>query len=600
MFNIENKSETFEQKQQIHFNTNLFALVDSGGTCGFQSNEEHIIPGTVCKLEPPVRIKMGTCTSQAHKMGIRIFCQPSTKDKETLQCFAHLMLIVENFDSKLTILSVPRLKLQHMQLHDPPLKFSPYVYSNSPDLKYVPQDHNDLEINMYMLLTRSKNGLMFLPYWNYEEKSKYVDMTTGVLFNTAEAISKITQTSPRHLATRLNSNFTSYALTNELSGISATIGHFSNIVESLFYVNTSDKELKDFENTYYVFIKEAAGKCMGNKSLNNLIGKMLEEIDTQQCNITDITSSIRVSKRKSAQTPSQTSWPKLVLPNTTGYAKRRVCAEKYHKIFHHDVFNMELTIAAVPGILGCIPGDSRYLPGNCVACDSNQRASGRHNHNKNFHQYELDAPLTNVSMDIQYVQVDKPYKGFSYLYHFVCTSSNLHTVFPAKRLHIQDLLAALMYMTTLAKIKFQAQIRRFLADCFSTFKQQHELVEFKKKNEIIMELFPPYRHHWNISENAIGVLKRDIRKRLVGLIGKTIGGKQILPETWFIFAALHAEKCRNLTGSRSLQRRFNIYTTPLSYASQGKLKETLPHAFAAEAYVINRNQHRKHLSHLER
>ena len=44
MFNVENETETFERKYRTHFKTKLFALVDSGGTCGFQSNEENIIP----------------------------------------------------------------------------------------------------------------------------------------------------------------------------------------------------------------------------------------------------------------------------------------------------------------------------------------------------------------------------------------------------------------------------------------------------------------------------------------------------------------------------------------------------------------------------
>jgi hypothetical protein len=396
-------------------------------------------------------------------------------------------------------------------------------------------------------------------------------MTTGSLLDIAEAISKISKTTPQHLATRLKSNFTSHSLINQLSGVGASLSHLGNILDSLFYVNISKNEPEDFENVYNVFVKEAASKCMDKRNLGILMGKILEEIDTQQLHLVDISEDIRVSKRKAARIPSRSNWPTLVLPNTLEYAKRRLCAEKHHNIFHHDVFNMELTIAAIPGILDCIPGDSRYLPGNCVACDSNQRASGRHNYNKEFHQYELDEPLRNIAMDIKYVQVDKPYKGFSYLYHFVCTSSNLHTIFPARRLHIQDLLAALMYMTTLAKIKFKSHVRRFLADCFSTFKQQRELIEFKKKNEIIMELFPPYRHHWNISENAIGVLKRDIRKRLVGLRGKTIRGKQIVPEMWFVFAALHAEKYRNMTGSRSLQRRFNSIRLPYYSRLTGKL-----------------------------
>jgi hypothetical protein len=170
MLNQTSKTNTFNQQENIHFDTQHFALIDSGGTCGFQSNEENIIPGTISKLKPPVRIKMGTCTTKVHKMGIRLFCQPSTKEENIIHCFAHLMLIVEEFDKKLIIVSVPRLKLQHMQVHDPPLQLSPYIYSDSTNAKFVPQDHNNLHNDSkYMLLARAKSGFMYLPHWNYED-----------------------------------------------------------------------------------------------------------------------------------------------------------------------------------------------------------------------------------------------------------------------------------------------------------------------------------------------------------------------------------------------------------------------------------------------
>jgi hypothetical protein len=303
-------TNTFNQLEKLHFDTKHYALIDSGGTCGFQSNEENIIPGTISKLKPPVSIKMGTCTTKAHKMGIRLFCQPSTKEEQTIHCFAHLMLIVEDFDKKLIIISVPRLKLQQMQVHDPSLNFSPYLYSDLTNAEFVPQDHKNLHKDSnYMLIARAKSGLMYLPHWNYEDKlrDRYVDMTTGSSLDIAGAISKISSITPQHLATRLKSNFTSHSLINQLSGVGASLSHLDSILESLFYVNMPTRESEGLESLYNLFVKEAASKCMNNRNLGILMGKILEEMDSQQFHLADISEDIRVSKRKTARIPSRSN-----------------------------------------------------------------------------------------------------------------------------------------------------------------------------------------------------------------------------------------------------------------------------------------------------
>ena len=153
-----------------------------------------------------------------------------------------------------------------------------------------------------------------------------------------------------------------------------------------------------------------------------------------------------LNKKKKPRLPSRTSWLPMEKEGSISYAKRRICARNYHQLFHHDNFKMELTIASVPGILGCKAGDSRYLPDNCIQCDANQRLTGRHNHNPVWHEYELDQPLTTVSMDVQTVTATEPYKGLKHMFWFGDIVSDYQTVFPTKRLTTTDCLAAFMYV----------------------------------------------------------------------------------------------------------------------------------------------------------
>ena len=177
---------------KMHFKADKLVLADNGGTSGFQSGLEGIIPTTIRSLEPPIRVKMGTASSYAKRVGIRPFCQPSVRNNKEQLSFLQIMLIVDNFDPKLIIVSVPRLKEQGLHLHDPPLPNIPYLYRCN-ELESIPHDFSKLpENNRFMLMNRASNGLLFLPIVKYNEDTPhvYTDQSTNEVLCLKEAIKK--------------------------------------------------------------------------------------------------------------------------------------------------------------------------------------------------------------------------------------------------------------------------------------------------------------------------------------------------------------------------------------------------------------------------
>ena len=127
-------------------------------------------------------------------------------------------------------------------------------------------------------------------------------------------------------------------------------------------------------------------------------------------------------------------------------------------------------------------------------------------------------------MDVQQITAMKPYGDFKYFFWFGCVVSDYEIMFPTRRLATADVLAALMYVYSVCKIRFHTKLERFLTDNFSTFKEQHHVATFKRETGVNMDFFPPHRHHWNNSENIIHARKRDIRKRLMLLRGVRVNG----------------------------------------------------------------------------
>ena len=98
--------------------------------------------------------------------------------------------------------------------------------------------------------------------------------------------------------------------------------------------------------------------------------------------------------------------------------------------------------------------------------------------------------------------------------------------------------------------------------------------------------FPPNLHHWNLTENIIKIVRREIAvKMLQRLRGVKAGTETIVPERYAFDAISHACDVRNSSSSTSVERKFGILTTPGDCISGGNYVHPDLYQFGARASI---------------
>ena len=275
--------------------------------------------------------------------------------------------------------------------------------------------------------------------------------------------------------------------------------------------------------------------------------------------------NVRAGPIKHVPKVPTSGWPRMIseTKQPAKYWARVWRVAKYHAIYHHKPDAMERTIRANPGVLGCEPGDSRYL-GKCEYCERNV-VTLRKSHDSGpsihplWHRYGIGE---HFYMDTKTFSVRDVIAKTKYVHIFISSKGRFIIAVPVRSLDTTDFLAAIRYVQRLLKIRFEISVKLITTDGHMTFKEQHRFAMIKAQLGLIVDCMPPDLHHWNLAELAIKLWLAGIRIRLTAMGSIVVAGRKVDPLEYAIACGLHVVACMNTSGNSGLEGTLHVHNSP--------------------------------------
>ena len=234
------------------------------------------------------------------------------------------------------------------------------------------------------------------------------------------------------------------------------------------------------------------------------IDKQLEDSDVPAAEFKPVQAPVHGDKLKSPlHTPTTQQTPQH-RPGTEAHAQAVLRAKRWHKTHHKSAQKMREHLELFGSSSDLKPGDWQYME-SCEACRRLQTNKPAKSLNDKWHWNEVHAPCQALAWDISYPGIEKVYGGLRYVSHFADVVSYHKWVFFLKKLTVDEVLAAILYIVNVVKLEFGMTVRVLLSDALSSFREKSKLLRLKLDLGIETSTFPRYAHHMIPAEAAISV-----------------------------------------------------------------------------------------------
>ncbi|MEO1519085.1 MAG: hypothetical protein AAFV95_29065, partial [Bacteroidota bacterium] len=294
---------------------------------------------------------------------------------------------------------------------------------------------------------------------------------------------------------------------------------------------------------------------------------------------------VKVDKQKEKPyVPTKQSTPSHRLGSAAA-AQATIRANRWHKTHHKSADQLRQYIELYGSTPELQAGDWQYME-LCPACRSMQKNKPHSSFHEFWHFNEVHAPCQAIAWDISYPNIKKVFGGFHYVSHFVDIVSYHKWVFFLKRLTVDEVLAAVLYVVNVIKLEFNTNVRVLLSDAFSSFKEKNKMLRFKLDLGIETYCFPRYDHHQNpaeavIRENTRGAVVNLQQLRLHQGLSPSLGIR-----FWAPFAFLHKVQADSICVNDHIRRVFHHVNTPRNFILRRETEDLKLHPFG-ERIMIN-------------
>ena len=193
--------------------------------------------------------------------------------------------------------------------------------------------------------------------------------------------------------------------------------------------------------------------------------------------------------------------------------------------------------------LQCKPEDAKHItPNNDHLL---QRARRKMSHQDTSHLRNSPNFGENFDMDTAHFTREVLPGHTKYSQHFVCQACNAQFVFPLTRLRTEDFVDCIVMFVRMISLRYGKKVKCIASDAFSSFTENHKMLELRMKEDFVARIYPPHRHNNNRAESAIRHCKDGALIRIQNLKGFKIGNKLVDPYRFMIYAMVHYTQCAN-------------------------------------------------------